>query len=269
MALGEWLNDGREPPPSRYPRIADGTLVDWRAKASGWAPLPGVRYPAVIQQPELLDYGPEFYTQGIIGRHPPRRLGSYRVLVPAHDADNNEQGMLFPPSVAVPAATYTGWNLRHRNGLAAGTLWLVHGSYLPFARDAAERSARGDPRRSISERYPTRARYIAAFERLSIMTYASRFKNVTADTFKPASSPQVEADRARIAAAIARQNDSDVTLDYQLQRRGDEWKIINIIADGVSDLALKRAEYQRLFSSGGLEGLIAELERQAGRLEGG
>jgi hypothetical protein len=39
------------------------------------------------------------------------------------------------------------------------------------------------------------------------------------------------------------------------------------VADGVSDLALKRAEYQRVFSSGGLEGLLAELDEQTKRLQ--
>jgi hypothetical protein len=38
------------------------------------------------------------------------------------------------------------------------------------------------------------------------------------------------------------------------------------VADGVSDLALKRAEYQRVFAAGGLAGLIAELEQQTRRL---
>ena len=114
---------------------------------------------------------------------------------------------------------------------------------------------------------PDRARYIAAFERLSIMTYASRFKKVTADTFKVGSAPQIEVDRARISAAIARPSDGDVTLDYQLQRRGDEWKIINIIADGVSDLALKRAEYQRVLASGGIDDLIRHIDEQTSGLE--
>jgi phospholipid transport system substrate-binding protein len=60
-----------------------------------------------------------------------------------------------------------------------------------------------------------------------------------------------------------------VSLEYLLQRAGTDWRIINIVADGVSDLALKRAEYQRLFGSGGIEGLIAELEQQTERLERG
>ena len=45
--------------------------------------------------------------------------------------------------------------------------------------------------------------------------------------------------------------------------------IINMVADGVSDLAPKRAEYQRVFASGGIEGLIAELEKQTQWLERG
>ena len=44
----------------------------------------------------------------------------------------------------------------------------------------------------------------------------------------------------------------------------------SILALGLwkGDLTLKRAEYQRLFASGGIEGLIAELQQQTDRLEG-
>ena len=43
--------------------------------------------------------------------------------------------------------------------------------------------------------------------------------------------------------------------------------IINIVADGVSDLALKRAEYQRVFTGGGIEGFIKDLDEQTTQLE--
>ena len=72
--------------------------------------------------------------------------------------------------------------------------------------------------------------------------------------------------RARVATAVARAGQPDVTLEYLLQQRDRGWQIINIVADGVSDLALKRAEYQRVFASGGIAGLIAELENQTQRL---
>ena len=56
-----------------------------------------------------------------------------------------------------------------------------------------------------------------------------------------------------MTAAIVRPDAADVPLEYLLEQRPDGWKIINIIADGVSDLALKRAEYQRVLGGGTLE----------------
>jgi phospholipid transport system substrate-binding protein len=114
-----------------------------------------------------------------------------------------------------------------------------------------------------------RQRFVAAFQRLSVMTYAARFANVAPDAFRPLDAGMPDASgRVQVKTAIKREGQADVSLEYLLQQDGDDWKIINIVADGVSDLALKRAEYQRLFASGGIEGVIAELEQQPNRLEG-
>jgi phospholipid transport system substrate-binding protein len=112
-----------------------------------------------------------------------------------------------------------------------------------------------------------RQRFVAAFEKLSVMTYASRFKNVSANTFKSAGPATIESGRAHVLTAIARQGQPDVSLDYMLEQKDGAWRIINIIADGVSDLALKRAEYQRILASGSIDDLIKELEAQTKRLE--
>lgn len=115
-----------------------------------------------------------------------------------------------------------------------------------------------------------RQRFVAAFQRLSVMTYAARFKAVGADTFRPVTAGAADpSGRVQVSTAVARANQPDVTLQYLLQQDGSSWRIVNIVADGVSDLALKRAEYQRLFAAGGIEGLIAELEQQTERLERG
>ena len=154
LAMDRWLTDGTPPPPSIYPRVADGTLVGWEADAAGWTPIPAVRYPTVIQQPEHLDYGSEFDEHRRIDRHPPVRTGShYRVRVPALDEDDNERGVLKLPRVAVPLATYTGWNLRHPAIGAADELLRLTGSYIPFPQTPAERTASGDPRLAVTQRY--------------------------------------------------------------------------------------------------------------------
>jgi len=114
-----------------------------------------------------------------------------------------------------------------------------------------------------------RQRFVAVFQRLSVMTYAARFGNVAVDAFRSIEAGAPDANgRVQVKTAIKRDGQPDVSFEYLLQQSGDEWKIINIVADGVSDLALKRAEYQRVFASGGIEGLIAELEQQTHRLEG-
>ncbi len=117
---------------------------------------------------------------------------------------------------------------------------------------------------------PDRQRFVAAFQRLSVMTYAARFKSVGKDTFRAITAePADSSGRARVSTAVARAGQPDVTLEYLLQQSDRGWQIINIVADGVSDLALKRAEYQRVFASGGIAGLIAELQSQTQRLSEG
>jgi phospholipid transport system substrate-binding protein len=112
-----------------------------------------------------------------------------------------------------------------------------------------------------------RARFITAFQRLSVMTYAARFVNVGPNTFRPiAPGAAAEAGRAQVTTAVARAGQPDVSFEYLLQQGSGGWRIVNIVADGVSDLALKRAEYQRVLASGSLDTLIKELESQTERL---
>jgi len=117
-----------------------------------------------------------------------------------------------------------------------------------------------------------RARFVASFEKLSVMTYASRFKNVTAETFKTRhdggpDGAAAEGGRAQIHTAIARPAEVDIPLDYLLQQKDGAWRIINIVADGVSDLALKRAEYQRILTGGSIDDLVKYVDEQTARLE--
>ena len=174
-ALDAWVLDGREPPPSVYPRIAHKTLVDWREANSGWRALPGVRYPEVIQQPEHWDRGPEFFAHRRTSLEPPVSRGNYVVLVPAYGADDNERGTLLLPSVAAPLATFTSWNLRHRSIGAENELLTLAGGYVPFLRTTGERQAAGDPRPALLERYHDfgdyKAQFVAAAARLAEQGY--------------------------------------------------------------------------------------------------
>ena len=70
-------------------------------------------------------------------------------------------------------------------------------------------------------------------------------------------------------AAINPTDAAPIALNYLLHNRDGRWRIINIIADGVSDLALKRAEYQRVLEEQSFAGLLAHLEKLTVALRGG
>ena len=79
--------------------------------------------------------------------------------MPQSGPDGNDLGTLLPAEVAVPLATYTGWNLRRRDVGAEDMLASLTGSYIPFAKTTAEAKKTGDPRPSLEERYGTFPEY--------------------------------------------------------------------------------------------------------------
>lgn len=158
LAMDRWITDGMPPPPSRHPRITDGTLV--RLEEVHFPELPGVDFPTRAHQAYRVDYGPEFESEGIISKQPPEVGPAFPILVPQVDGDGNETGGLRMPEIAVPLATYTGWNLYDSRYGPTNEVAHMSGSYIPFAVTRAARQAGGDPRPSIEERYANRQHYL-------------------------------------------------------------------------------------------------------------
>ena len=142
------------PPASRYPSRTEGTLVEPNAAAVGYPKIPGVSYPAHINQAALLD-------ETVM---PPVRVKAYPAFVPKTDADGRDVAGLHLPTLEAPVGTHMGWNLR-KAGFGEGELCDNTGSMLPFAKTKEERMASGDPRPSLAERYPNPGDRAAAVER--------------------------------------------------------------------------------------------------------
>jgi Alpha/beta hydrolase domain len=159
LALEEWVVEGIAPPPSRVPRVADGTLV---AAATVRLPaVPGFAHPpganAILPPCDWVEAEPD-------GRR-------YETRVCAVDDDGNEVAGVRLPAIAVPLATHTGWNV-YRG--APCELCDRDGSAVPFAPNRAEREAAGDPRPSLAERYGNRIAYAARVKAAAEALVASR-----------------------------------------------------------------------------------------------
>jgi hypothetical protein len=158
--LDRWVTEGIAPPPSRHPRIGDGTAVPPETLAKTFDGIPGTRYPRRHARPQRLDFGADNEMRRIT-RVPPRVGAPYGTRVPAVDADGNEVGGIALPELSVPLATHTGWNLRHHDIGGVDQLLVFAGATLPFARTRRERESVGDPRPAIEERYASREAYLA------------------------------------------------------------------------------------------------------------
>src|SRR5882672_810690 len=159
-ALDRWVVDDVTPPPSAYPRIADGTLTP--PARAGWPAVPGFPLPQQPLRAFHLNFGAD-WAKGIVSVEPPEVGKPFVVSVPAVDADGNVRAGIRLPDIAVPLATHAGWNYRDASIGAPDRLAGEIGSYIPFARTKAERDRAGDPRLSIEERYRNRDEYVGRF----------------------------------------------------------------------------------------------------------
>jgi Alpha/beta hydrolase domain len=151
VAFQSWVTHGVPPPPSRYPRISDGTFVSAAQTSQGFPSIPGVRYKGEPNDLSLND----------AHHQPPRHVNgkTYPVLVPKVDRDGNEIAGVRAVALQVPLATHAGWNLRAK-GFIEDELCYLNGMYVPFAKTKEEREKTGDPRLSIEERYKDPADYV-------------------------------------------------------------------------------------------------------------
>jgi Alpha/beta hydrolase domain len=153
VALEAWVVNGTAPPPSQVPTLKDGTAVEAST----------LRFPTVkglVHAPGDHAIGPPVDWidppgSGVTLASAPTFYGT---RVAAVDADGNERAGIRLPDIAVPLATYTGWNVYKAQ---ATELCDRDGSFVPFAKTRAEREAAGDPRPSLEERYGSRADYVA------------------------------------------------------------------------------------------------------------
>ncbi|NKC32385.1 hypothetical protein HEQ75_16090 [Roseomonas sp. BU-1] len=160
VAMERWVRDGVEPPASRFPTLAAGTLT---RPAMVYPEIPGLPYRGQYVRAELVEQTAPL----------PRATGSYPLFLPRAGLDGNAVGGIRQPILEAPRATYVGWNAQAA-GDGPQEICTQVGGVVPFAETRAARLAAGDPRPSIEELYPTPAAYVAAVRQASARLVAER-----------------------------------------------------------------------------------------------
>ncbi|MEI8208387.1 MAG: ABC transporter substrate-binding protein [Methylococcales bacterium] len=98
--------------------------------------------------------------------------------------------------------------------------------------------------------------------KLSIASYAHNFKDYSGESFAFDSEEETTRGGVVVHSHLTIPDDKPVKFDYMLKENGTSWRIINIIANGVSDLALKRSEYTSILQRDGFDTLISKIDEK-------
>lgn len=139
----------------------------------------------------------------------------------------------------------------------------VFGETFDFASMA--RAAAGRFWRDLPEK--EQERYLAAFERMSIATYAARFDGWSGQDFQVGEAIDHPRGSVLVRNRLLRPKDEPVAIDYLLRESDGNWRIVDIyLGSGISEIATRRSEYASVFKRQGIEALLSSIEQKAADL---
>ena len=103
---------------------------------------------------------------------------------------------------------------------------------------------------------------VEAFSDFCIANYASMFDGYSGEQFTVKDIEQQRPGRSLVRTSLVKSNGEEINLDYVLSQHDGSWKIVNISTNGISDLALKRAEYTSVLDKEGFNVLLAKLTQK-------
>ena len=104
--------------------------------------------------------------------------------------------------------------------------------------------------------------YLHMFREDTLATYASRFDSYSGQSFKIKAVKDAPGGRRQVNTVITSNDGDDIPINYVLDNESGDWKIVNVVAKGVSDLALKRGQYTGSIQEKGPGGFIKQFQAQ-------
>lgn len=116
-----------------------------------------------------------------------------------------------------------------------------------------------------------REQFTALLRSSFVTTYATEFAAPGAVSFATGSTEALANGDALVHSTLTPRGQGGITLDYVLRPQGNgagsAWQVVNVLADGVSDLALRATQYDGLLKSEGFDALTAKLTAQTQMLK--
>ena len=114
---------------------------------------------------------------------------------------------------------------------------------------------------------PQQQDFMFALEDMIVTTYASQFASYDGEKFVTLKTDDLASGRDLVHSQLQIPGNTPVNFDYVLRQTDGQWRIVNVIAEGVSDLAIRSAQYDRVIKDKGFVGLLAQLRTQNNKLK--
>ncbi len=104
--------------------------------------------------------------------------------------------------------------------------------------------------------------FVDKLTELSVATYAAQFNGYAGEEFKYESEQGMKSNRVTLRYELVAPKEKPVKFEYVLGQASGQWVIINIVVDGISDLALKKAQYTSVIEREGFDSLLNKLNQK-------
>ncbi len=100
--------------------------------------------------------------------------------------------------------------------------------------------------------------FIELLTNIVIGTYANRFDSYNNQKFETLETIEAKPGRQIVKTQLTKSNGGIIPLNYYFKNE----RIFNVVADGVSDLSLRRADYSAIIKKSGYDALVKELQNK-------
>lgn len=107
-----------------------------------------------------------------------------------------------------------------------------------------------------------RKQFTRTLNDLVVSTYSHEFASHSGEAFETLKTQDMTQGRKLVRTRLKIPRDPSVSFDYLLQQRDGQWRVVNVITEGISDLAVRSQQYSQALKERGFDGLIRWLQTQ-------
>lgn len=104
--------------------------------------------------------------------------------------------------------------------------------------------------------------FLELYRQWSIAQYAENFDDYDNQSFKIVSKSESARDIVTVNTEFTKAIGDVIEFNYQLRKFKDQWRIVDIMISGVSQLANTRSQFMTIMSKKGLEGLTSMMKEK-------